>query len=64
MHAPKVLLHDAVRVLVRKRQHPAPRVLDQHDLVGAQQLLADDDAAKGIDGRCARLDETQSATRR
>lgn len=53
--SPQILPHDPIRILVPERQHAAPRMLDQHNLRRAQQLLADDDGAQRVDGRGARL---------
>lgn len=36
------------RVLIRERQHPAPSVIDQHDLTRAQQVLRDEYRAQGV----------------
>lgn len=49
-HKPKIILHNRHRILMLKRQHPAPRMLDQHNLVCRQQLLADDDGAERVGG--------------
>ena len=47
---PKVLRNDLVGILIPERQHAAARVLDEDNLVGAEQLLADDDAAEAVSG--------------
>jgi hypothetical protein len=47
-NSPKVLLDNANRVLVLERQHPTASMLHQHNLVGAQQLLRDDDTSKRV----------------
>jgi hypothetical protein len=52
---PKVLRYNTICILVLEGQHPASGMLDKHDLVGAQQLLRDDDAAERVDGGCASL---------
>lgn len=50
-HKPEIILDNRHRILVLKRQHPAPRMLDQHNLIGGQQLLADDNGAERVGGR-------------
>lgn len=52
---PKVLLNNTIRILILECEHATAGVLDQHNLSGTEELLADDDGAEGVDGRCAGL---------
>jgi hypothetical protein len=54
-NSPKVLLDNTVRILILERQHAASGVLDEHNLGGGEELLADDDGADGVDGGAASL---------
>ncbi len=56
LDSPEVLLHNPIGILILKRQHTAPGVLDEDDLGGAEELLADDDGAETVDGGGASLE--------
>ena len=43
-------LDDAVDIRVAEGEHAAVRVVQQQDLLGAEQLLRDDQAAEGVLG--------------
>lgn len=53
---PEILGHKTVGVLVLESEHPAPGVLYQQDLGGAEELLGDDDATEGVLGGGAGLE--------
>lgn len=53
------MINQAVRILIGESQHAAPGVFDQHDLLGPQKLLGDDDAAQCVLRGCSGLLRTQ-----
>lgn len=58
-YSPKILLDNGIRIGVLKGKHPAPGVLNQDDLIGAKELLRNDDGAECIlSGRSGLLQET------
>lgn len=44
-YIPQVLIDQPVRILIGESQHAAAGMFDQHDLLGSQKLLGDDDTA-------------------
>ena len=42
---PKILLNYATGIVVRKRQHATPSMLDKDNFLGSKKLLRDDDAS-------------------
>ena len=49
----RITLTASLEQIIGKRQHAAARVMNQHDFIGVQQVMRDDQAANGIFGNHA-----------